>query len=118
MVYRVYVEKKPEFANEAHSLCSELRGLLGITALESVRIICRYDAEDIDAELFDYATRTVFSEPQLDIASSDISTDGFTEKLSPWACPGSWYGSCPRITTFTFESGVNAKALKISSGAG
>ena len=78
MVYRVYVEKKPEFANEAHSLCSELRGLLGITALESVRIICRYDAEDIDAELFDYATRTVFSEPQLDIASSDISADGFT----------------------------------------
>lgn len=47
-----------------------------------------------------------------------ISTDGFTEKLSPCACPGSWYGSCPRITTFTFESGVNAKALKMSSGAG
>ena len=78
MVYRVYVEKKPEFANEARSLCAELRGLLGITALEDVRIICRYDAEDIDAELFDYATRTVFSEPQLDIASSDISADGFT----------------------------------------
>ena len=58
MVYRVYVEKKPEFANEARSLCAELRGLLGITALEDVRIICRYDAEDIDAELFDYATRT------------------------------------------------------------
>ena len=58
--------------------CAELRGLLGITALEDVRIICRYDAEDIDAELFDYATRTVFSEPQLDIASSDISADGFT----------------------------------------
>ena len=78
MVYRVYVEKKPEFANEARSLCAELRGLLGITALESVRIICRYDAEDIDAELFDYATRTVFSEPQLDIVSDELDTGDCT----------------------------------------
>ncbi len=78
MVYRVYVEKKPEFANEARSLCAELRGLLGITALEDVRIICRYDAEDIDAELFDYATRTVFSEPQLDIVSDELDTGNCT----------------------------------------
>ena len=78
MVYRVYVEKKPEFANEARSLCAELRGLLGITALEDVRIICRYDAEDIDAELFDYATRTVFSEPQLDIVSDELDTGDCT----------------------------------------
>lgn len=75
MVYRVYVEKKQELANEAKALLSDARGLLGIENLENVRIFNCYDAENITEELFDYAVKTVFSEPQLDIASSDISVD-------------------------------------------
>ena len=47
MVYRIYVEKKAELAHEANSLLSELRGLIGIKALESVRILNRYDADNI-----------------------------------------------------------------------
>ena len=39
MVYRVYVEKKPELANEAKSLLSDARNLLGISALENVRLL-------------------------------------------------------------------------------
>ena len=66
MVYRVYVEKKAELAHEANGLLAELRGHVGITALESVRLINRYDVENIDADLFEKATRTIFSEPQLD----------------------------------------------------
>ena len=69
MVYRIFVEKKPELANEARALLQDARGLLGITALENVRLLNRYDAENIEADLFDYAVRTVFSEPQLDIAT-------------------------------------------------
>ena len=76
MVYRVYVEKKKELANEARALANDIRTLLGITALEDLRIINRYDVENIDGELFDYCKKTVFSEPQLDIASDEISTDG------------------------------------------
>ncbi len=76
MVYRIYVEKKKELANEAKALLSDARNLLGITALKDVRIINRYDAEKISDELFDYAVKTVFSEPQLDIATKEIETDG------------------------------------------
>ncbi len=72
MVYRVYVEKKKELAHEAHALLVDVRGLLGITALEDVRVINRYDAENITEELFEYAKKTVFAEPQLDIASADV----------------------------------------------
>ncbi len=73
MVYRVYVEKKSELAHEANSLLGEIKNLLGISSLEGLRIINRYDAENIDAELFDYCKATVFSEPQLDIVSSALA---------------------------------------------
>ncbi len=73
MVYRVYVEKKKELANEAHALLSDARSLLGIKNLTDVRVINRYDAENITEELFEYAKKTVFSEPQLDIVSEDIN---------------------------------------------
>ena len=76
MVYRVFVEKKSALANEAKALCSELKNLLGIGSLENVRVFNRYDVENIEAELFDYAKGTVFSEPQLDIISDEIDTDG------------------------------------------
>ena len=78
MVYRVYVEKKKELANEAKGLLSEARNLLGITNLTDVRIFNRYDAENITEELFNYAIGTVFSEPQLDIATSAIDIDDAT----------------------------------------
>ena len=73
MVYRVYVEKKKELANEARALLSDAQALLGIKSLTNVRIINRYDAENITEELFEYAKKTVFSEPQLDIVTDDIS---------------------------------------------
>ena len=49
MVYRVFVEKKPELAAEAKALLFDIRTLLGIDSLENVRVINRYDAENIDA---------------------------------------------------------------------
>lgn len=72
MVYRIYVEKKSGLDSEARSLCADLRTLLGITGLEGLRILNRYDVECIDEKLFDYAVRTVFSEPQLDNTYTDI----------------------------------------------
>ena len=76
MVYRVYVEKKEELANEAKALLNDVRNLLGIKSLENVRLLNRYDAENITKELFDYAIDTVFSEPQLDIATAEYDLEG------------------------------------------
>lgn len=76
MVYRIYVEKKEGLANEAQALLSELRNLLGIKELTYVRLLNRYDVENISPELFNEAVRTVFSEPQLDIASEKLDADG------------------------------------------
>ena len=66
MVRRIFVEKKPGLDAEARTLLSEARALLNIRSLEQVRILNRYDVENISDELFDYAVQTVFSEPQLD----------------------------------------------------
>ena len=76
MVYRIYVEKKAELAHEANALCAELKNLLGIKGLTSVRILNRYDAENITEELFSAAVRTIFSEPQLDMVSTEVDAKG------------------------------------------
>ena len=76
MVYRVYVEKKPQFAAEANSLRYDIRHILQIKSLESVRVINRYDVENIEKELFDYSINTVFSEPQTDEVFYDIPSSG------------------------------------------
>ena len=73
MVYRVYVEKKQGLEAEAKSLRYDIRHLLGIKSLTDVRIVNRYDVENIEKELFDYAVKTVFSEPQLDNVSSELN---------------------------------------------
>ena len=65
-VYRIYVEKKPEFAVEAKSLAADIRSALGIE-LGEVRIINRYDAEGLSEEDFKAAIPVVFSEPAVDV---------------------------------------------------
>ena len=76
MVYRVYVEKKKEFANEARTLLNDLRSFMQLDSLENVRILNRYDAENMDAELFESAKKTVFSEPQTDIITDEVPETG------------------------------------------
>lgn len=66
MVYRVYVEKKPGLDNEARGLLGEIRELLQIDSVTKVRLLNRYDGENLSKELFDYCKTTVFSEPQID----------------------------------------------------
>ncbi len=66
-VYRVYVEKKPEYAVEAKGLLQEIRHILLIKSVTGVRVLNRYDVEGIDRELFDRCMPIVFSEPQVDL---------------------------------------------------
>jgi len=65
-VFRCYTEKKAGFDIEAMSTKHELRGFLGISGIESVRILNRYDVEGIPAAVYESAKSTVFSEPQTD----------------------------------------------------
>ena len=76
MVYRIYVEKKAGLQNEAAALLSEIQTHLAIKSVSGVRVINRYDAENISRELFDYAVGTVFSEPQLDNVFEELDTRG------------------------------------------
>ena len=65
-VKRIYVEKKPEFAVRAGELKSEVRKYLGVKGLESVRVLIRYDIENVADETYNKALGTVFSEPPVD----------------------------------------------------
>ncbi len=76
MVYRIYVEKREGLTHEANALLEDVRGFLGIQSLESVRILNRYDVEGIDEALFEKAVNNVFSEPQVDVVSSDYDAQG------------------------------------------
>ena len=87
MVYRIYVEKKKELANEAKALLGDLRSLLQLDKLTDLRILNRYDAENLDAELFEYAEKTVFSEPQLDVLREEIP-DGASAVFAVEYLPG------------------------------
>jgi len=83
MVYRVYVEKKPGQTHEADGLLREIKDFLQIDALTAVRVLNRYDAENIEESLFNYAVNTVFSEPQVDNVSYEVPTGDVVFAVEP-----------------------------------
>lgn len=64
-VKRIYVEKKKDYAVKARELYSEIRSYLDIP-VESVRVLIRYDIENITEETYKRALNTVFCEPPVD----------------------------------------------------
>jgi len=66
-VRRIYVEKKPDFAIRAKELLGELRSYLGLKNLDNVRVLVRYDIENISYEDYKKSLGTIFCEPPLDI---------------------------------------------------
>ena len=83
MVYRVYVEKKAGQTHEADSLLREIKDFLQIGNLEAVRVLNRYDAENIEEGLFNYCVNTVFSEPQVDHVSYEVPTGDTVFAVEP-----------------------------------
>lgn len=65
-VIRYYVEKKPEYAVKAKELLEEIRTYLAIEGIKKVRILIRYDVENVSEETLSKAEKTVFSEPPVD----------------------------------------------------
>ncbi|MBQ7266642.1 MAG: phosphoribosylformylglycinamidine synthase [Firmicutes bacterium] len=66
MIRRVFVEKKEGCDVEAKHLYKDVKENLGIDSLESIRILNRYDVDDIEDAVFENAVKTVFSEPPVD----------------------------------------------------
>ena len=66
-VKRVFVEKKGEYAVQAKGLLHEIKGYLGIKDVESVRVLIRYDVENLSDETFEKACRGIFAEMPVDI---------------------------------------------------
>ena len=65
-VRRIFVEKKPEFAVLAHDLKEEIASYLGIDTITDVRVLIRYDIEDVSEDAYQKALITIFSEPPVD----------------------------------------------------
>ena len=65
-VKRLYVEKKPSYAVKAKELAEELKAYLSIDDVSNVRVLIRYDVENVSAETMEKAAVTVFSEPPVD----------------------------------------------------
>ena len=70
-VFRIYVEKKPEFAVEARSVLSDVQTALRLN-VSDIRIFHRYDADHLTAEAFERAVPTVFSEPAVDHTYTEL----------------------------------------------
>ena len=90
MVYRIFVEKRPGLSPESENLLHDLRSFLGINALEGVRILNRYDVENITPEVYAAAKNTVFSEPQVDVTYDETFPEPrtFHTTLAVEALPG------------------------------
>mgnify|MGYP002511355106 FL=1 len=78
-VKRIYVEKKAPFAVKAKELKEEIGSYLGISGVKDVRVLIRYDVENLSEETFERAVNSVFSEPPVDILyreTIEIPADG------------------------------------------
>lgn len=80
-VFRIYVEKKTEFAVEAKNLFNDIRTALRLEALRNIRILNRYDAEGLTEADFSLAVNNVFSEPAVDVTYSTLPALSETEQV-------------------------------------
>ena len=80
-VKRVYVEKRPEFAVQAKELLQESRSYLGIDRLTGVRVLIRYDIENLSAATYQTACNGVFAEPPVDLIYEESFPSGENDRI-------------------------------------
>lgn len=90
MLYRVYVEPKEGLNNRANSLLKEIQDFLHVEQAESLRIINRYDVEDISEDIFDRALTNVFSQPPLDDYFFELNLAGNEKAFAVSFLPGQY----------------------------
>ncbi|MCR4960022.1 MAG: phosphoribosylformylglycinamidine synthase [Lachnospiraceae bacterium] len=88
-VRRIYVEKKEPFAVTARETEEEISGFLGISGVTKVRVLIRYDVENVSEEVFKQACKGVFSEPPVDdIYFEELPFNAGDRVFSVEALPG------------------------------
>jgi len=78
MVERIFVEKQTAFAQEAAATLSDLRDVLGISSVAGLRILNRYDVENVEPAVFSACRFTVFAEPQTDLVYDALPKGDYT----------------------------------------
>ena len=88
-VKRIYVEKKPDYAVAAQELLENIHSYLGISGVFGVRVLIRYDIENISDETYETAKVTIFSEPPVDLLyEEELPADHEAYVFSVEALPG------------------------------
>ena len=80
-VRRVYVEKKGSYDVQQKALAHEIRNYLGIKDVEYVRILNRYDVENVSDETFERACNGIFAEPPVDVLWKEEAPVGSGDSL-------------------------------------
>ncbi len=123
-VRRVLVEKRPGFDLEAQSLKKDLIESLHIDTIENIRVLNRYDVEDLNEEVFENAAKTIFSETNLDIVYYDqlenIDSDNkvFAIEYLPgqYDQRGDWAAQCIQIVNNGKRPNISTSKLYVLSG--
>ena len=123
-VRRVLVEKRPGFDLEAQSLKKDLIESLHIDTIENIRVLNRYDVEDLSEEVFYNAAKTIFSETNLDIVYYDeIENIEKNDKIfaieylpGQYDQRGDWAAQCIQIVNEGKRPNISTAKVYILSG--
>ena len=122
-IWRIFVEKKPGFDVEARILLEDLQKFLGLTGLEAVRIIQRYDIEGVSEEKFQEAKNIIFSEPPVDrVYEEEMEFDPADRIIAMEYLPGQYdqradsAAQCMQILTQSKRPEIRVAKLSVLKG--
>lgn len=122
-VKRLLVEKKDGFNLEAKALMKDIADSLHIDCITDLRLLNRYDIEGLSDEVCDYAAKTIFSEPNLDIVYKEtVEYDKDAKIFAVEYLPGQydqradWAAQCVQIINEGQRPNINSAKLYIISG--
>ena len=123
-VKRIYVEKKTPYAVRAAELIGELKSYLGINSLEKVRVLARYDMENVSEETYKKSLNIVFSEPPVDILfEGDFTKEATDRVFTVEYLPGQFdmradsAEQCVKLLNETEEPIIKSATTYVLSGA-
>ena len=124
-MFRIFVERKAGFQNEARSILNDITGFLNIPGIKSLRFINRYDVENVDGALLRKAAAGIFFEPQSDTCYFDELPVTADETVIAWEyLPGQYdqradsAEQCLSLFTETKPAVRCAKMVLLSGTAG
>ena len=122
-VKRLLVEKREGFYLEAKALMKDLKDSLHIDCIDDLRLLNRYDIEGLSDEICDSASKTIFSEPNLDVVyKENVEYDKDAKVFAVEYLPGQydqradWAAQCVQIINEGQRPNINSAKLYILTG--